>query len=72
MWKDGSGINVSHAALPFNSAFVLRNTSAAQLTVTMTGNVPTRKSRVNLGTVASNTPAAITGTRLRRANLRTR
>lgn len=59
VWKNGAGTNVSHAVLPFNSAFALRNTSAAQLTVTMTGNVPTRKSRVNLATVASNTPQDI-------------
>jgi uncharacterized protein (TIGR02597 family) len=59
-WKNvSSGTNASSAALPFHSAFVLRNTSAADLRVTVTGNVPMRKHRLNLATLAGGTPQDI-------------
>jgi uncharacterized protein (TIGR02597 family) len=54
-----SGTNASAAPLPFHSAFVLRNTSDTKLTVTVTGSVPMRKHRLNLATLAGNTPQDI-------------
>jgi uncharacterized protein (TIGR02597 family) len=59
VWNSSSGTNASGAALPFHSAFVLRNTSANELRVTVTGNVPMRKHRINLATLAGNTPQDI-------------
>lgn len=59
-WEDAvSGADASAAPLAFGTAFVLRNTSGSGLTVSFVGDVPGRRHRLNLATLAANTPQDI-------------
>jgi uncharacterized protein (TIGR02597 family) len=56
-WQNGvSRADVTNLALPFDAAFVIRNISASPLTFALVGEVPVKKHRSKLATLAGSTP----------------
>ena len=55
-WINGAtGVPASNEPLAFGSSFVLRNTTASDLTISFVGDVPMKKHRAILATLAANT-----------------